>query len=213
VLGRSAEDSDNFISSGGDSFSALALYNLLGSHFPVQAPLLESILSGTFLKVLQNLQENSTNGSENKKLHLISNNKRSVSSRNPTDDQANGENKKLKSSRSSVICKSKGRWTGYDQSLLLLSSVSVPDRKVRKLSLKPSWKVDFKKCLDSSPLLILQGETQTVVGCSHAGIVAVVDIMTVIQYGAKTCQTELKLLQCLMKVNHNINDLKVNAGY
>ena len=30
VLGRSAEDSDNFISSGGDSFSALALYNLLG---------------------------------------------------------------------------------------------------------------------------------------------------------------------------------------
>ena len=29
VLGRSANDSDNFISSGGDSFSALALYNLL----------------------------------------------------------------------------------------------------------------------------------------------------------------------------------------
>ena len=29
VLGRSADDSDNFISSGGDSFSALALYNLL----------------------------------------------------------------------------------------------------------------------------------------------------------------------------------------
>ena len=29
VLGRSAEDSDNFISSGGDSFSALALYNIL----------------------------------------------------------------------------------------------------------------------------------------------------------------------------------------
>ena len=81
----------------------------------------------------------------------------------------------------SVICKSKGRWT---KKLKFLEQEM--DNDVTRLNMK--WKYNLLKCIDSSPLLISKGNVaikikiklklkhlegqHTIVSCFHAGVVA-----------------------------------------
>ena len=162
------------------------------SHFPIQASLLESILTKSFLQVLQNLQQNSEKEYDKNITHSISK-KRTFSTMKGAD--INGESKVPNSSslrKTSIVCKSKGRWTGNHSSLI--PSLPEHGKRMANFSLEQSWKVDLKKCIDSSPLLIVRGQqnwhynhlqniyllilgkTRTVIGCSHAGIVVAVDI-------------------------------------
>ena len=86
--------------------------------------------------------------------------------------------------------KSKGRWNNCQiKSFFEFKAHS-------KYSLKDKWKIDLKKCIDSSPLLFVKGvkylsclvgildcihscfsgEQEIVIGCSHAGLVVAVDV-------------------------------------
>ena len=85
-------------------------------------------------------------------------------------------------SSSSVLCKSRGRWTSRPK--LSNQKKSIDDNQ--SLDLVFRWKVNLEKCIDSSPLLICKGNfalfiifhqkqhldgDKTIVSCSHSGIV------------------------------------------
>ena len=59
------------------------------------------------------------------------------------------------SSNSSVLCKSRGRWTSKPK--LSNEKTTINHKQILGLSLR--WKVNLDKCIDSSPLLILKGNT------------------------------------------------------
>jgi len=175
-LGRRPESQDYFLSSGGDSFLAVALVNALTDSFPNVPPgLLEALLSKKYATVLQMLvqEENVTEESERKRLKLdVENNKNqepvsvlktSTGKKALTSDEVHTNSKKLsESSESAAVYRCKGRQN-------IPRPAQAPTHQSNRFNLV--WKVDFEKCIDSSPLYVSRdGEEEGVVVVgSHAG--------------------------------------------
>jgi hypothetical protein len=174
-LGRRPESQDYFLSSGGDSFLAVALVNALTDSFSNVPPgLLESLLSVQFATVLQMLvqEENVAEQPVRKRLKLdVENNKKqelvpvleiSTGKRTLSSDEVDMKAKKLlESSESAAVYRCKGR-----------QNIPRPSQAPTHLSNRFNlvWKVDFEKCIDSSPLYVSRdGEEGVVVVGSHAG--------------------------------------------
>jgi hypothetical protein len=157
-LGSGPESQDYFLSSGGDSFLAVALVNALTDSFPNVPPgLLEALLIEQFATVHQMLvqEENVTEQPVRKRLKLdvlvpvleTSTVKRALSS-----DEVHMKTK---------VYRCKGR-----QNIPRPSQASTHQSNRFNLV----WKVDFEKCIDSSPLYVSRdGEEEVVVVGSHAG--------------------------------------------
>jgi hypothetical protein len=175
-LGRRPESQDYFLSGGGDSFLAVALVNALTDSFPNVPPgLLDALLSEQFATVLQMLvqEENVTEKSVRKRLKLdVENNKNQElipvfetlkAKRTLSSDGIHTKNKKLSESGDrQTVYRCKGRQN-------ILRPAQAPTHQSNKFDLV--WKVDFEKCIDSSPLYVSRdGEEEgvLVVG-SHAG--------------------------------------------
>ncbi len=175
-LGRRPESQDCFLSSGGDSFLAVALVNALTDSFSNVPPsLLETLLSEQFATVLQMLvqEENATEQPVRKRLKRdVENNKNqqlvpvletSTLKRALSSDEVHMNTKELSvSSESAAIYRCKGRQN-------IPRPAQEPTRQSNKFKL--AWKVDFEKCIDSSPLYVSRdGEEEGVVVVgSHAG--------------------------------------------
>jgi len=147
IIGTPPDNNDNFVSCGGDSFSALALVNMLRFNHPF---LMEIVLTGTYQEILHLI---TTNNSESK-----------GTKRKPTPfaNTWNQNTKKMKKSPLKVTCKSRGRVYGLPQSTKI-------NNKSTNIKLEQKWKVDLRKCIDSSPLLLFSGNRSLIVSCSHAG--------------------------------------------
>jgi hypothetical protein len=173
-LGRRPESQDCFLSSGGDSFLAVALVNALTDSFPNVPPgLLEALLSKQFATVLQMLvqEENVTEQSVRKRLKLdVENNKNQelvpvfdlTGKRALSSDEVHTKTKRLSElSDRPTVYRCKGR-----QNIPRPSQASTQQSNRFNLV----WKVDFEKCIDSSPLYVSRdGEEGVVVVGSHAG--------------------------------------------
>jgi hypothetical protein len=171
-LGRRPESQEYFLSSGGDSFLAVALVNALTDSFSNVPPgLLEALLSEQFATVLQMLvrEENVTEQPVRKRLKLdVENNKNQelvpvLETRLLSPGEVHTKTKKLSvSSESAAVYRCKGRQN-------IPRPAQVPTHQSNRFNLV--WKVDFEKCIDSSPLYVSRdGEEEGVVVVgSHAG--------------------------------------------
>ncbi len=175
-LGCRPESHDYFLSSGGDSFLAVALVNALTDSFPNVPPgLLEALLSKQFATVLQMLvlEENVTEQPVKKRLkHDVENNKNhelvpvletSKVKRAFSSDEVHMKTKELsEASESAAVYRCKGRQN-------IPRPSQAPTHQSNRFDLV--WKVDFEKCIDSSPLYVSRDgeEEELVVVGSHAG--------------------------------------------
>lgn len=183
VLGREPRPQDNFLAVGGDSFLAVALVTAVTSAFPdVPVGLLETILSVNYETVLQKLvqQEIVTDQPASKRVKLITVGEKDQAVTSSGDEKVfepralengsiNGVGYTFPQDTSSdrmagpgVVYRCKGR-----QNRPLPSSTGPQSNK---FSLE--WKVDFEKCIDSSPLYVARngGEDEAVVLVgSHSG--------------------------------------------
>merc|ERR1719300_1988047 len=154
IIGTPPDNNDNFVSCGGDSFSALALVNMLRFNHPF---LMEIVLTGTYAEILHQI---TTSNAESK-----------GTKRKPTPfaNTWNQNTKKIKKSPLKVTCKSRGRVYGLPQSTKI-------ENKSTNVKLEQKWKVDLRKCIDSSPLLLDSENRSLIVSCSHAGLVMAVNL-------------------------------------
>ncbi len=175
-LGRRPESQDYFLSSGGDSFLAVALVNALTDSFPNVPPgLLEALLSKQFATVLQMLvqEKNVTEQPVRKRLKLdVENNRNqevvpaletSIAKKALSSDEVDRKAKKLSESGDRpTVYRCKGRQN-------IPRPSQAPTHQSNRFNLV--WKVDFEKCIDSSPLYVSRdGEEEGVVVVgSHAG--------------------------------------------
>ncbi len=175
-LGRRPESQDCFLSSGGDSFLAVALVNALTDSFSNVPPgLLEALLSKQFETILQMLvqEEKATEQPMRKRLkNDVENNKNqepvsvlktSTGKKALTSDEVHMNSKKLsESSESAAVYRCKGRQN-------IPRPAQAPTHQSNRFNLV--WKVDFEKCIDSSPLYMSKdGEEEGVVVVgSHSG--------------------------------------------
>ena len=142
--------------------------------------MLDTLLNGSYQILLQHLIQENTKTNLKRKL--------------PQDDVTFAVKARLmvdtqpKSYR--IPWKSKGRWNNCQIKSFFEFKAHL------KYSLKDKWKIDLKKCIDSSPLLFVKGvkylsclvgildcihscfsgEQEIVIGCSHAGLVVAVDV-------------------------------------
>ena len=184
LLGSAPAGQDNFLAAGGDSFSALALVNSLGweqrgvelsfsnfsyfsSHFLTPSSLLDILLTGTFLQFKAAVISANSKTTEDSE-------ERSTLKREHSPVLTSVKNSADKKLKSEVFCKSRGRWTD--------SPPELPGEKSagRKGSLKTEviWAVNLKKCLDSSPLLVVLRGEEFIVASSHSGLVVSVRLRT-----------------------------------
>ncbi len=172
-LGRRPESQDYFLSSGGDSFLAVALVNALTDSFPNVPPrLLEALLSEQFATVLQMLiqEEDVTEQPVRKRLKLdVENNKNrellpvlETSIVNRIDEVHMNTKKPSVPGDRPTVYRCKGRQN-------IPRPAQAPTHQSNRFNLV--WKVDFQKCIDSSPLYVSRdGEEEGVVVVgSHAG--------------------------------------------
>ena len=137
------------------------------SHFFTPNSLLDILLTGTFQQVKAAVISANI---QNKQSQLEPSVKREI--QNSTDysslEKTEASSKKLK--KETVFWKSRGRWNISPE--MSRSEVRGDLNKKRSLKTEVIWKVDLKKCIDSSPLLVLVGGEELVVSCSHSGLVA-----------------------------------------
>ena len=111
---------------------------------------MEIVLTGTYVEIL----------------HLITTNNSELkgTKRQPTPfaNTWTQNIKKMKKSPLKVTCKSRGRVYGLPQSTKI-------NNKSANVKLEQKWKVDLRKCIDSSPLLLFSENQSLIVSCSHAG--------------------------------------------
>jgi hypothetical protein len=171
-LGRRPKSKDYFLSSGGDSFLAVALVNALTDTFANVPPgLLEALLSKQFATVVQMLvqEENATEQPVRKRLKLdVENSKKEelvpvleTSIVNRIDEVHMNTKKQSVPGDRPTVYRCKGRQN-------IPRPSQVPTHPSNRFNLV--WKVDFEKCIDSSPLYVSRdGEEELVVVGSHAG--------------------------------------------
>ena len=120
---------------------------IFSAHIWTPPSLLDTLLTGTF----NDLQENFRECEEKSK-------------RNHPDLIQHPQHKRRKlphpSSHSSVLCKSRGRWTSKPKISKYMDIIN--DKQ--SLSLRLRWKVNLEKCIDSSPLLISKGNATSLRG-------------------------------------------------
>ena len=117
-------------------------YTLIFSeHVKTPPSLLDTLLTGTFDDLQDKFKENE-DSSKRPQHHP-------ESAQQPLDKRI----KLTQPLSSSVLCKSKGRWTSKPK--LSNQKKSIDDNQSLDLILR--WKVNLEKCIDSSPLLISTG--------------------------------------------------------
>ena len=117
------------------------LSNFRGNFDRPVGSLLDNVLNGTFSQILIQLQITETllSASVKRKLSIPS---------TSTNERI------IKHAKSKNFSKSRGRYFGYSDE----ESVTIESREhIRKFNLESLWKIDMKKCIDSSPLLIVKG--------------------------------------------------------
>ena len=160
AVGSAPNENDNFVSCGGDSFSAVALINALNNKIPVpEGNLLETLLSGTYLQLMTLL----TRSKPRKEVMEESGVKRTKLFKET------GRKEKVKEEVKEVVFKVKGRPSPCSQELLSTSSSC-------SVTMCSAWSVDMEKCIDSSPLYI--SGKNVVISCSHSGKVCCVQLLS-----------------------------------
>ena len=165
ALSEGPQPSDSFLACGGDSFLAVSLANALKEVLPgLEAGFMQSLLTRDF-QYVSNLIQRTENGrsSSAKKIKL------DTSPTTFSDEKREGQDDEGLGS-SGHFWRLKGR--RHPQSQLIAQPSS------RHLISSMLWKINFEKCIDSSPLLVGSGDEAILVVGSHSGFVKAVEART-----------------------------------
>jgi hypothetical protein len=175
LLGYPPQPADNFIAAGGDSFLAVGLVQAITDAFPsLTSKLFEVLISCTYETIVNMLQKDDKVTSREQHISKRPKLEAVIQSSLVNTDSANLSSltehsisqKNNGTKRSTVINRCKGR-QNVEREL-----ITTPGAGAFRLR----WKVDFEKCIDSSPLYVERiGEKEglLVVG-SHSGWVKAV---------------------------------------
>ena len=170
-LGGAPGPADSFLAAGGDSFLAVALVNAVADAFPGQASgLLEALVSWRYETVIQMLEqgERDTDQPLQKRQKLAAEESAPYEGSEVVNVTTNTavitkrDHQKTNSNAPWAIYRCKGRQNEA-------RSLAGPKNS---FEFRLEWKVDFEKCIDSSPLYVArQGrvEEAVVVVGSHSG--------------------------------------------
>ena len=178
ILKKSPGFEDNFIRSGGDSFLAVLLYNTMVQRIHSLHPtFLQDILSSTFGVLCDTIAQSQFSSksvtllkSERvRKADIIPKNDGKLSFEENRVKKAKLDNpKETHEHVQNEIYRLKGR-----ESCIRSSSSSSNSTPVK---FRENWRIDFEKCIDSSPLLIRVGEKDRVVVGSHSGWIKCIQV-------------------------------------
>ena len=136
--------------------------DIFSSYFSTPDSLLNILLTGTFLQVKTAVISANIQNKDSQREPSVKRDIKTTTD-NPHTEERDVSSKRLK--KETVFWKSRGRWN-IKPSELSRSGVRREASKERSLKTEVIWKVDLKKCIDSSPLLVLvRGKTLSLVCC------------------------------------------------
>ena len=167
LLNKSPGLTDNFISSGGDSFLAVLVYNIMVERIPGLYPtFLQEILSARFGALCETIAQ-----AQSRKNSIVIEDKISNDSNQQFEPRAFKKIKRDVRENREIKIKGLFRLKGRES-----CPRSFSDSSSSPIGFRQDWKVDFEKCIDSSSLLLRVGEKNRVVVGSHSGWVKCIEV-------------------------------------